>query len=176
MIRSLRKGKGVIHIGFLSSTKILSLDRKFHASAKSRFGLVVSARVLPGDIHLSNRSGRPALLCTCEFSLVSFVESAWCQAALSRSHPSGSRPGTMVPAAPRARPHPDTVGTRTTSVPYPVQSMSIPQDGRDRPNELPHPTRHSTLRDSGHGRKRIHRSESRFVYVQNRCGGRPIRL
>ena len=75
-------------------------------------------------------------------------------AALSRSHPSGSRPKPPGPRTQRTRPHPDLVGTRTTSVPYPVHSASLPQEGHDRPDKSPRPTRRSTQRDSGHGRKR----------------------
>ena len=44
------------------------------------------------DPHLTNRSGRPALLGHLRVLWDSFVESAGRPAALSRSHPSGSRP------------------------------------------------------------------------------------
>jgi hypothetical protein len=82
---------------------------------------------------LTNRSGRRTLRCTCEFSRFHSSSPPGLQAALSRSHPSGSRPGIRVPVTPRARPHPDTIGTRTASVPYPVQPMSISQDRRTGP-------------------------------------------
>jgi len=70
------------------------ITEEFTPLPSRRFGLVMSACVLLRDIHLTNRSGRPALLGTCEFSRVSFVESAWPQAALSRSHPFGRQKGS----------------------------------------------------------------------------------
>jgi hypothetical protein len=70
-------GKGVIHIGFLSSTKILSLNRRTNASAESalRLGSVALCLAARPSSHEPLRaSGSPVYL---RVLSIPFVESAW---------------------------------------------------------------------------------------------------
>lgn len=103
------QGKGVIHIGFLSSTKILSLNRTINASAESA--------LRSGDVGLmfcwATLTSRTAvgvgLCCAPASSLFHSSSPPYLQAALSRSHPSGSRPdspGVFRPQKPGPIPTP----------------------------------------------------------------------
>jgi hypothetical protein len=90
-------GNGVIHIGFLSSTEVLSPSRNsFRLSIRRHFGLWLSA-VLQRDIHLSKRPRHmvPFRSCEVRWSSVSSPPAA-IPAALSCSHPSGSGPRARV--------------------------------------------------------------------------------
>ena len=119
----------LIHIGFLSRGKTLSLNRIFFAFDSRRFfGLRLWPAVLPRAPNVPKRPRSFDLLRTWEFLFHRFVESAGPRpTALSHSHPSGSRPDTSK-RSPRTRPHPDLVGPRTTSVPHPVQ-LVVPHGG-----------------------------------------------
>ena len=127
-----------------------------------------------GDIHLTNRSGRPALLGHLR---------VLCDVTRRARRPSGGSfaqssiwiwTGRPRPWDPGARPHPDLVETRTTSVPYPVHSASLLPEGHYRPNKSPNPTRRSTLPDSGHRRKRNPLLGAGSSSDPKGCDGRPI--
>jgi len=111
--RLVRAIHGVIHIGFLSTIKILSPDRNIspHEKRPRPIGFVLLSAVLPRDINVPKRPGSLALFRTCLFSLDSFVESTGpAPIALSCSHPSGSKPGPSPSENSRTRPHPDSSG------------------------------------------------------------------
>jgi hypothetical protein len=78
--------KGVIHIGFLSSKKTLSPDRKSsclsQSSARS-FGLLLSGAVLPRDIERTETSWSHRSVSHLRVLLDSFVESTGPEAGSS---------------------------------------------------------------------------------------------
>jgi len=151
---------GVIHIGFLSSTKILSLNRNLYASAESA--------LRSGDVGLvfccatfTSRTAAGVRLCLAPASSLYPIRRV--RLPLRRLfraviHPDLGRAScdlwSQDPAPSRHRRDQNNVST----VPC---SIDVHPEGRtNRPNELSHPTKRSPLRDSGHGRKRIHRPET----------------
>ena len=159
------KGKGlvandtVIHIGFLSSEKIFSPDRKA-SRLWNPGGLSVSlCCVLQRDKSISRRPGLTVLFRSCQFTMDSLIESACCeQTSLSCSHPSGSGPGSLpsVTEAPGSIPTPS--GPEQSQCRNIFNRLSIQREGHNRPYDLPRRTRHSALPDSWRGRKRFQRT------------------
>jgi hypothetical protein len=117
---------GVIHIGFLSSTKILSPSRNFSRLYIGRyFGLRLSA-VVQRDITLeTSRFHRPVSLL--RSSLEQRIESAGPgPAALSCSHPSGSGPRPQRDRAPsRLRRDQNNVSTASCSLVRPSRRIDV---------------------------------------------------
>ena len=106
---------GVIHIGFVSSEKGLSLSRNLFAWKRTTPVRLSAAPGAAGQF-LSKRPDRIGFFRVCEVRSLFVVESARRQrVALSCSHPSGS--GPRLRRGRRIGSHPDSVGTRTTSVP-----------------------------------------------------------
>jgi len=160
---------GVIHIGFLSSTKIFSPDRK-SSRPSGAFCCLRFCRATLTYRNVLDPSACFAPACSLWIHSSS-LPTVGRQLFRAVIHPDLGRTPEGEPPAPAPSRH---VGTRTTSVPYHVQSRSVPKDGRDRPNDLPHRKRHSTLCDSWCGRKSFRRTEVVSSWSKGN-GGRPIR-
>jgi hypothetical protein len=150
----------VVHIGFLSTKKIPSPDRKMRASKKCH-GLSVSfccctfCSVTPTYRHAQAPG---SLLLSCEVPCRSLFESARRrQASLSCSHPSGSRPWPFLPIAESPGPIPTSSGPEQRQYRTRFKGGSLPGERPDIHQDWPCRTEPSTLRDSGHGRKRFPR-------------------
>ena len=122
---------GVIHIGFLSSKKTPSPDRK-SSPPQEVCGLSVSfcylrlcrVRSTYRNVLAPSSFFAPACSLWIHSSSPPAVGRQLFRAVI---HPDLSRAPRIE--NPRTRPHPDSVGTRTTSVPHPVQSGVPPAGG-----------------------------------------------
>ena len=122
--------EGVIHIGFLSSTKILSPDRKSSRLRKQSGGLSAFFCLLFCSVTLTYRNVQAPSFCFAPASSLGFIRRV-------RRPPAG---GSFVQSsiriwagplrlAPQDPAPSRLVGTRTTSVPHPVQ-LWVPPAGR----------------------------------------------
>ena len=137
-------------------------------------GFLLLSAVLPRDNKVPKRPGSIVLLRTCLFSRDSFVESAGRQpAALSCSHPSGSKPGSLGSRTRGPDPIPTPSGPEQRQYRTRFNRRPLLSERPDTPvTDLAGPDRQTCLTpDAG---ERESEGPKSFRRVRERGGGRPI--